>query len=172
MFVPQRPQTPESALLSSALLVASHSSLSPDSWWCFWCFPNVSELPSDAIILECLFPLRFPVLTQTCHTFLLSGCMCVVIRWFTMFVLVFLLAFFLVAMCTLLGAVMVSGYTSDIWYQLKAHRRWPTEVKEQTLPQWPWEFSSVLLFFVPWKNGTWFVCFDQRDLAPRFLLSI
>lgn len=94
MFVPQQLQTPANTLLSSTLLVASHSSLSPDSWWCFWCFPNVSELPSDVIIFKCLFSLCFPVLTQTYHTFLLCGCMPVVIRWFCIFVFVFLLVFF------------------------------------------------------------------------------
>lgn len=80
----------------------------------FWCFPNVSEVPSDVIISKSkfLFSLCFPVLKQKYHTFLLCGCMRVVIRWFCVFLLVFLL--FFVAIWTLLGAVMVPSHTSDI----------------------------------------------------------
>lgn len=81
---------------------------------------------------------------------------CVIIRRFWIFVLIFLLGYFFVfffvlfcfvAICTLLEAVMVPSHTSHILYQLKTHRCGPTEVKQQTLPKRPWEFSSVFSFF-------------------------
>lgn len=105
MFVPQWLETPASTLLSSTLLVASHSSF---PWqlmvfvFCFFLrFPNVSELLSDIIISKWFFAFLFSH-RLFIHFFFVGSCMSLLgdfeyLCWFSFlfFLCVFLFCFVL-----------------------------------------------------------------------------